>query len=41
MPIPATTSIEHLQENLDAQHLTLTPEDLESIENLVPETATA
>ncbi|HYZ54374.1 MAG TPA: aldo/keto reductase [Streptosporangiaceae bacterium] len=41
MPIPATTSIEHLQENLDAQHLTLTPEDLESIENLVPGPSTA
>jgi aryl-alcohol dehydrogenase-like predicted oxidoreductase len=27
MPIPATTSIAHLQENLDAQDLELTPEE--------------
>jgi pyridoxine 4-dehydrogenase len=39
MPIPATTSIEHVQENLDAQDLELTPEDLESINSLVPENA--
>ena len=39
MPIPATTSIEHLQENLDAQDLELTPEDLKSINSLVPESA--
>jgi hypothetical protein len=37
MPIPATTSIEHLLENLDAQDLELTPEDLRSINSLVPE----
>jgi pyridoxine 4-dehydrogenase len=39
LPIPATTSSEHLQENLDAQDLELTPEDLQSIADLVPESA--
>jgi pyridoxine 4-dehydrogenase len=41
MPIPATTSIEHLQENLDAQNLELTPEDIRSITKLTPEGAAA
>jgi aryl-alcohol dehydrogenase-like predicted oxidoreductase len=36
LPIPATTSINHLQENLDAQDLDLTPEDIQSIDSLVP-----
>jgi pyridoxine 4-dehydrogenase len=41
LPIPATTSINHLQENLDAQDLDLTPEDIQSIDSLVPENAAA
>ena len=41
MPIPATTSIAHLQENLEAQDLELTPEDIQSITSLAPEGATA
>jgi pyridoxine 4-dehydrogenase len=41
MPIPATTSIAHLQENLDAQDLELTPEDIQSITSLAPEGAAA
>ena len=40
-PIPATTSIKHLQENLDAQDLDLTPEDIQSIDSLAPENAAA
>ena len=41
MPIPATTSIAHLQENLEAQDLELTPEDIQSITSLAPEGAAA
>jgi len=41
LPIPATTSINHLQENLDAQDLDLIPEDIQSIDSLVPEDAAA
>ena len=41
LPIPATTSINHLQENLDAQDLDLIPEDIQSIDSLVPENAAA
>jgi aryl-alcohol dehydrogenase-like predicted oxidoreductase len=41
MPIPATTSIQHLQENLDAHNLELTPEDIQSITQLTPEDAAA
>jgi pyridoxine 4-dehydrogenase len=41
MPIPGTTSIAHVQENLDAQDLELTPEDLQSISDLAPEGVTA
>ena len=37
MPIPGTTSIAHVQENLDAQDLELTPEELRSISDLAPE----
>jgi aryl-alcohol dehydrogenase-like predicted oxidoreductase len=37
LPVPATTSINHLQENLDAQDLDLIPEDIKSIDSLVPE----
>jgi pyridoxine 4-dehydrogenase len=41
MPIPATTSIQHLQENLDAHNLELTPDDIQSITQLTPEGAAA
>jgi pyridoxine 4-dehydrogenase len=41
LPIPATTSINHLQENLDAQDLDLTPDDIQSIDSLVPQNAAA
>ncbi len=41
LPIPATTSIDHLKENLDSQDLDLTPEDIQSIDSLVPENAAA
>jgi diketogulonate reductase-like aldo/keto reductase len=34
MPIPGTTSIAHVQENLGAQDLEPTPEGLRSITNL-------
>ena len=37
LPIPATTSIAHLQENLDAQDLELSPEELEAMNHLAPE----
>jgi diketogulonate reductase-like aldo/keto reductase len=37
VPIPATTSIAHLRENLDAQDLELSPEELEAINSLAPE----
>jgi pyridoxine 4-dehydrogenase len=37
LPIPATTSIRHLRENLDAQDLELTPEELKTLDGLVPE----
>jgi len=36
-PIPATTSLTHLRENLDAEDLELTTEELASISALVPE----
>jgi pyridoxine 4-dehydrogenase len=39
IPSPATTSIEHLQENLDAYNLELTIEDIQSITQLAPEAA--
>ena len=41
MPIPGTTSIAHVRENLGAQDLELTPEDLRSITDLTPEAAAA
>jgi diketogulonate reductase-like aldo/keto reductase len=41
MPIPASTGIEHLQENLDAENVELTPEDIRSITELTPEDAAA
>ncbi|MFD9330003.1 aldo/keto reductase [Streptomyces sp. NPDC060065] len=37
MPIPGTTSITHVQENLAAQDLELTPEEIRSITALTPE----
>jgi pyridoxine 4-dehydrogenase len=37
MPVPGTTSIAHLRENLDAQDLELSREDVESINNVAPE----
>jgi aryl-alcohol dehydrogenase-like predicted oxidoreductase len=37
MPIPGTTSIAHLRENLDAQDIQLSPEDIESINGIVAE----
>jgi aryl-alcohol dehydrogenase-like predicted oxidoreductase len=37
LPVPATTSITHLRENLDAQDLELTPEELTAISTLTPE----
>jgi len=36
-PIPATTSVGHLRENLDAQDLTLTADELAAIDALEPE----
>ena len=41
LPIPATTSITHLRENLDAQDLELAPEDLRTINGLAPENTPA
>jgi hypothetical protein len=41
LPIPATTSITHLRENLDAQDLELTPEEFETVNSLAPETTPA
>jgi pyridoxine 4-dehydrogenase len=37
MPIPATTSLSHLRENLAAQDLELTSEDIRSIDELAPD----
>jgi pyridoxine 4-dehydrogenase len=39
MPVPGTTSIEHLRENLDAQHIELSSEDIQSINSIAPERA--
>jgi pyridoxine 4-dehydrogenase len=36
MPIPGTTSIAHLQENLDAQDIRLSPEDVQAINMMAP-----
>jgi aryl-alcohol dehydrogenase-like predicted oxidoreductase len=41
VPVPATTSITHLRENLDAQDLELTPEELKTINGLAPENTPA
>jgi aryl-alcohol dehydrogenase-like predicted oxidoreductase len=37
MPIPGTTSIAHIRENLDAQDIDLSREDMQSINNFAPE----
>jgi pyridoxine 4-dehydrogenase len=39
LPIPGTTSTAHLRENIDAQDLELSPEEIESINDIVPESA--
>jgi pyridoxine 4-dehydrogenase len=39
MPVPGTTSLAHVRENLAAQDLELSPEDVRSITGLVPEEA--
>jgi aryl-alcohol dehydrogenase-like predicted oxidoreductase len=41
MPIPGTTSIAHVRENLDAQDFELTDEEIRSITRLAPEPAAA
>jgi aryl-alcohol dehydrogenase-like predicted oxidoreductase len=37
LPIPGTTSIEHLRENLAAAAISLTPDEVDTITHLVPE----
>jgi aryl-alcohol dehydrogenase-like predicted oxidoreductase len=37
MPCPGTTSVAHLRENLDAQDIELSREDVQSINDIVPE----
>lgn len=37
LPIPGTTSVQHLKENLAAAAIRLTPEEVEAITSLVPE----
>jgi pyridoxine 4-dehydrogenase len=37
MPVPGTTSIAHLRENLDAQDIELSHEDIQSINSIAPE----
>jgi pyridoxine 4-dehydrogenase len=41
MPVPGTTSIAHLRENLDAQDMDLSPEDIRSINRVAPEPGAA
>jgi pyridoxine 4-dehydrogenase len=41
MPVPGTTSITHLRENLDAQDIDLTPEDIQAINGIADEHAEA
>lgn len=38
MPVPGTTSIAHVRENLDAQEIALSGEDIQSINGIAPET---
>jgi aryl-alcohol dehydrogenase-like predicted oxidoreductase len=37
LPIPGTTSIGHLKENLASTEIRLTPEDVDTITGLMPE----
>jgi len=37
MPVPGTTSMAHLRENLDAQDIELNREDIQSINSIAPE----
>jgi pyridoxine 4-dehydrogenase len=37
LPIPGTTSIDHLRENLAAEHIRLTPDEVDAITGLMPE----
>jgi hypothetical protein len=37
MPIPATTSVAHLRDNLDAQDVELSRADIQSINSIAPE----
>jgi pyridoxine 4-dehydrogenase len=37
LPIPGTTSIAHLKENLASTEIRLTPEDVDTITGLMPE----
>jgi aryl-alcohol dehydrogenase-like predicted oxidoreductase len=37
LPIPGTTSIDHLGENLAAEHIRLTPDEVDAITGLMPE----
>ncbi len=37
LPIPGTTSIQHLEENLAAAHISLTPDEVDAITALAPE----
>ena len=39
MPIPATTSLAHLRENLAAEDLELTGEEIRTIDGLTPDHA--
>lgn len=38
MPIPGTTTIAHVRENLDAQDIQLSREDIQSINNIAETT---
>jgi Aldo/keto reductase family len=37
LPIPGTTSVQHLKENLAAAHISLTPDEVDAITALAPE----
>ena len=37
LPIPGTTSTQHLKENLAAAHISLTPDEVDAIAALAPE----
>jgi aryl-alcohol dehydrogenase-like predicted oxidoreductase len=39
MPVPGTTSIAHVRENLDAQDIELSREDIQSINSIAPQRA--